>query len=80
MPAAHIKVGLGHEFAFHTARAVEMALSDQAHEVMLQGAKVMAMTAYDLLGSPERLAMCKDEFKKYKLGLKEVPSWHLEKW
>ena len=80
MPAAHIKVGLGHEFAFHTPRAVEMALSNQSHEVMLQGAKVMALTAYDLLVSSERLARCKDEFKKYKLGVKEVPSWHLEKW
>ena len=80
MPAAHIKVGLGHEFAFHTPRAVEMALSDRAHEVMVQGAKVMALTAYDLLTGSERLASCREEFKEYKSGRREVPSWHLERW
>lgn len=80
MPAAHIKVGLGQEFAFHTPRAVEMALSDQAHQVMLQGTKVMALTAYDLLTSPAKLAKCREEFKEYKTGVKEVPSWHLERW
>jgi amidohydrolase len=80
MPAAHIKVGLGHEFAFHTPRAVELALSDRAHEVMLQGTKVMALTAYDLLAHPEQLAKCKAEFREYQLGVKEIPSWHIERW
>jgi metal-dependent amidase/aminoacylase/carboxypeptidase family protein len=80
MPAAHIKVGLEHEFSFHTPRAVEIAISDKAHEVMIKGAKVMALTAYDLFTNPERVAACRREFEEYKSGKKEAPSWHLERW
>lgn len=80
MPAAHIKVGLEHEFSFHTPQAVEIAISAKAHEVMIKGAKVMALTAYDLFTSPKQVAECKKEFAEYKSGKREVPSWHLERW
>jgi len=80
MPAAHIKVGLEQEFSFHTPHAVEIAVSDKAHEVMIQGAKVMALTAYDLFTSPERVAECRKEFEEYRSGMRGVPSWHLERW
>lgn len=80
MPAAHIKVGLEHGFSFHTIQAVKIAITDKAHEVMLNGTKVMAMTAYDLFVNPELVLKCKEEFNKYKTKKEEVPSWHLERW
>ncbi len=80
MPAAHIKVGLEHEFSFHTPRAVEIARSEKAHEVMIKGTKVMALAAYDLLSDPARVEKCKQEFPEYKSGAREIPYWHLERW
>jgi hypothetical protein len=80
MPSAHIKVGLEHEFSFHTPEAVKIAVSDKAHQVMIQGTKIMALTGFDLLNNPELVENCWKEFHECKAGLREVPSWHLERW
>lgn len=80
MPAAHIKVGLGHRFAFHTPEAARVAISKEAHERLIDGAKILALTAYDLLARPELMEECKKEFESYKSGAASPPSWHLESW
>lgn len=80
MPAAHIKVGLGPGFAFHTPSAVKIAGSEKAQEILINTIKVMALTGLDFYLNPALVVKCKQEFREYKSGKREIPSWHLEKW
>ena len=62
-PACELSIRLGDGIAPHTREFLEAANSDEGIEVMMLGAKVMAMTALDLLMSPEVLKTAKSEFQ-----------------
>jgi amidohydrolase len=79
-PTAHIKVGLGHDFVFHTRAAMEIAGSEKAKDVLMSTTKVMALTALNFFLNPSLVDQCKQELRDYKSGKREVPSWHVEKW
>lgn len=80
MPAAHIKVGLGPDFQFHTPSAVRVAMSNEAQEKLMDTTKVMALTGLDFYLNPSLVDKCKQEFNDYKSNKREIPSWHVEEW
>lgn len=49
-------------FALHTHEFREAAMSEQARESMIIGAKAMALTGYEVLTNPELLQKIKEEF------------------
>jgi amidohydrolase len=54
------------EIAAHTPAWVEASISTKGHEGLITATKVMAMTAVDLLASPETLRKATQEFEGYK--------------
>ncbi|OGO16725.1 MAG: peptidase M20 [Chloroflexi bacterium RBG_16_50_11] len=55
-----------HDVLIHSSRFAEVAATDAALYIMLDAARAMAMTAADLLASPETLAGVRAEFQKSK--------------
>jgi metal-dependent amidase/aminoacylase/carboxypeptidase family protein len=47
---------------WHSREAAELAVSRQAHDVMLEGAKVLAWSIIDLLQDPEQLVQARHAF------------------
>jgi amidohydrolase len=68
VPSIHPYIKICNEdFACHTHEFREAAMSSQAQEAMILGAKAMALTGYEILASVELLQSIKEEFKKKKL-------------
>jgi amidohydrolase len=55
-----------HDVLIHSPRFAEAAATGDALRILLDAAKAMAMTAVDLLASPETLAAVREEFRKSK--------------
>ncbi len=65
IPAIHATVEITHDsISVHTTEFAKAAAEEDALRRMLDAAKAMAMTAVDLLSSPETLEKVQAEFKK----------------
>lgn len=63
VPALHPYIQIGpEEMGGHTVEFCRAAASPAGHEGMIQAAKVLAMTAVDLLAEPENVAAAKEAF------------------
>ncbi len=62
VPSCDLSIRLGEGIVPHTREFLEAANSDMGYEVMVQGAKVMAMSTIDLLSCPELLKKAGAEF------------------
>jgi amidohydrolase len=68
VPSIHPYIKIcSEDFACHTHEFREAAMSSQAQEAMIIGAKAMALTGYEILVNQELLQSIKEEFKKKKL-------------
>ncbi len=69
VPAIHPYIAIGpEEMVGHTPDMREASGSAQGHEGMIYAAKLMAMTAVDLLAEPENLEEAKRKFEEQKQG------------
>ncbi|WP_445506135.1 M20 family metallopeptidase [Niallia sp. 03190] len=67
VPAIHPYVKICNEnYACHTHEFREAAMTDQAREAMILGAKSMALTGYEVLTNKELLQQIKKEFQQQK--------------
>ncbi len=67
VPALHPYIAIGpDEMGGHTPEFQQAAASPAGHEGMLQAAKVLAMTAVDLLVEPEHLQRARQLFEEQK--------------
>jgi amidohydrolase len=67
VPAIHPYIKICDEaYACHTHEFREAAMSEQAREAMILGAKAMALTGYEILTNKELLSEIKEEFKLQK--------------
>ncbi len=68
VPSIHPYIKITNEnYACHTNEFREAAMSEQAREAMIRGAKAMALTGYEVLTNPVLLRKIKAEFKQGKL-------------
>ncbi|EFV76836.1 M20 family metallopeptidase [Cytobacillus pseudoceanisediminis] len=66
-PSIHPYIKICNEaYACHTHEFREAAMSEQAKEAMILGAKAMALTGYEVLTNQELLKQIKEEFKSNK--------------
>jgi amidohydrolase len=63
VPACELGLRLGNGIVPHTKEFVSASASDEGYNVMMLGAKVMAMSAFDLFYSPVLLKNAKEEFR-----------------
>ncbi|MHC0038240.1 M20 family metallopeptidase [Pseudoneobacillus sp. C159] len=64
VPSIHPYIKICNEaYACHTHEFREAAMSEQAREAMMLGAKAMALTGYEILTNKELLQQIKEEFK-----------------
>ncbi|MCM3214272.1 M20 family metallopeptidase [Niallia taxi] len=67
VPSIHPYIKICNEaYACHTHEFREAAMTDQAREAMIVGAKSMALTGYEVLTNPELLQKIKAEFNSMK--------------
>ncbi|MCE4047749.1 MULTISPECIES: M20 family metallopeptidase [Bacillaceae] len=67
VPSIHPYIKICNEaYACHTHEFREAAMTDQAREAMIVGAKSMALTGYEVLTNKELLQQIKDEFNRNK--------------
>lgn len=67
VPAIHPYIKICNEsYACHTHEFREAAMSEQAREAMILGAKAMALTGYEIITNKELLNKIKEEFKQQK--------------
>jgi amidohydrolase len=67
VPAAHPYISIGpEEIGGHTAEFEQAAGSPAGHEGMIKAAKMLAMTAVDLLAEPDKLEEAREAFVKQK--------------
>jgi len=65
VPSIHPYIKICNEaYACHTHEFREAAMTDQAREAMIVGAKSMALTGYEVLTNPELLQKIKAEFNR----------------
>lgn len=63
-PVIHGTIDLGDpELIIHTREAAALTITDTAHDRIVQGAKSLAFTGYDLLADPELASRAKKEFE-----------------
>ena len=63
VPGCELAIRLGDGIVPHTQEFLAAANSEEGRAVMVAGAKVMALSAIDLLLSPHLLAVAKKEFE-----------------
>ena len=63
VPACELAIRLGSGIVPHTKEFLNASNSEEGYNVMILGAKVMAMSAIDLLQSPDLLERAKEEFR-----------------
>jgi len=79
VPVAQFLIGRPEGLKFHTTEAIEQSLEDSAHRLMIEGAKILAGTAIDLLAEPRFVEQAKTEFIEYRANnFKGTISWHTE--
>jgi len=79
VPLAQILIGRPEGFNFHTTAAIEQSITDSAHKMMIDGAKILAGTAIDLMNEPSLVQRAKNELKRYKSNnFKGTVTWHEE--
>jgi hypothetical protein len=68
IPAIHPEfgIGAGTRVQNHTRDFTDAAATDAAHEAMLDAARLLAMTAVELVLDPDLLARAKAEFARTK--------------
>lgn len=64
VPGCELGIRLGKGIVPHSREFLSISNSDEGYRVMMLGAKVMAMSAFDLLSSPDLLMKVKKEFRK----------------
>lgn len=64
VPACELAIRLGNGIVPHTKEFLNASNGEEGYSVMMVGAKVMAMSALDLLQSPDLLERTKEEFRK----------------
>ncbi|MFH2059858.1 MAG: M20 family metallopeptidase [Pseudomonadota bacterium] len=64
VPTSELGIRLGHGIVPHTREFLKAAGSKKGYEVMILGAKILAMSAIDFFQSPELLQKAQEEFKK----------------
>jgi len=64
IPACELSIRLGNGIVPHTREFLDAANSEAGYSVMMQGAKVLAMSFIDLSESPELMEKAKSEFQK----------------
>ncbi len=64
----YIPIGPKGEAVLHTAKAVEMTKSEEAHKALIIGTKAMVLTAIDFITRPELAEEPKKELETYKLN------------
>jgi amidohydrolase len=68
VPSIHPYIKICNEaYACHTHEFREAAMSNQAREAMILGAKAMALTGYEVITNKELLRTIKEEFEKNKV-------------
>jgi amidohydrolase len=66
VPAIHPSISISpSDVMVHSPEFALIAASDKGHEGLIDAAKALAMTAADLLGSPQEMKRVKDEFAKH---------------
>jgi amidohydrolase len=63
VPACELAIRLGNGIVPHTKEFLNASSSEEGYNVMILGAKVMAMSAIDLLQSPDLLERAKEELR-----------------
>jgi amidohydrolase len=77
IPSAQLLFGIPGGFNFHTEAAVEQSRSEDALRSMIDGSKVMACMAVDLLSDPSKVKRAADELAASRAnGFKGLPTWH----
>ena len=66
VPACELAIRLGDGIVPHTKEFLSISNSEEGYRVMMLGAKVMSMSAVDLLKTPRLLEKAKKEFKSVK--------------
>ncbi len=65
VPTIHPNIKIGEGLSgIHTGEFRDAAVSPSGDRGLLKGAKLLAMTAYDIIVSPEKLAEVKSDFRK----------------
>lgn len=78
IPAVSFRLGMGPGLALHTAAGAKATKSEVAHEAVINGAKVMAMTALDLFDNLGLVGKAKEELVEYqRTGFETVDTWHV---
>ncbi len=68
IPTIHVDIGIcDSSKVSHSPEFAEAAKSDKAIEKMIDGAKALAMTVYDLFSSPDNIKIIKQEFESNSL-------------
>ncbi len=79
VPVAQFLIGRPEGLKFHTTEAIAQSLEDSAHRLMIEGAKILAGTAIDLLAEPRFVEQAKNELTEYRANnFKGTISWHTE--
>jgi amidohydrolase len=77
IPTLQFLIGRPEGFSFHTPMAVEQSISDSAHQMMIDSAKIMGGTALDLLSNSDIVIRAKRELETYReKGFTGLYSWH----
>lgn len=78
IPAVDFRLGLGPDLALHTAAGTKATKSETAHNAVINGAKIMALTAIDLLNNPTLVEKARQELEEYKkTEFSTVETWHV---
>ena len=77
VPTIQFLIGRPEGFSFHTPEAVEQSITDSAHQMMEESAKILAGTTVDILSNPEIAGAAKQEPEGYrKNDFVGLYSWH----
>ena len=63
VPGCELGLRLGDGIVPHTREFLAAADSEEGYRVMMDGARVMALSALDLLQSPDLLGKAREEFE-----------------
>ncbi|MFQ6076188.1 MAG: M20 family metallopeptidase [Candidatus Bathyarchaeia archaeon] len=77
IPAISFRLGMGPGLPLHTVAGTKATISEAAHKAVINGAKVMAMTALDLFNNPGLVKKAKEELAEYqRTEFSTVDTWH----
>ena len=77
IPTVQFLIGRPEGFKFHTPEAVEQSISDSAQDMMIESAKILAVTTAEILLNPDVSARAKEELDRYRrTAFADIYSWH----